>query len=238
MILAIASNTWRECSRRPFAYVAVITIVAIALVCTVLGVFSFGAGVQEARNLAVSTVLLAALVAAAFLGTSLVRADLERGTFLLAMSQPVALGAYVGGRFAGLLAVTAATCGLAAGGAAGVLALVGAGREGPFLDATLLAAWARVLLVVPVLSAAALAFSAVAGRLFAPVLLLAFFLAGDVAGATVLGRVLPAFGLFGLDADSAPPTGWLALYATLHSVVFLGITYLRLTLRAPIRTES
>lgn len=237
MTLAIALNAWRECMRRPFAYLAVATMVALALASTLLGVFDFGGATMEALNLAISTVLLAALVAAAFLGTALIRADLERGTFLLAMSQPVGLAPYVAGRFLGLCAVAAAVCGLAALGVTLVVALAG-DAPGPPLPPALLRGYLRVLLVVPVLSALALALSALTSRLFAPVLLLALFVAGDVAGDSVLGRILPSFGLFGLDASRSPPVGWLALYSALYSVVFLVITYLRLTLRAPIRTES
>jgi ABC-type transport system involved in multi-copper enzyme maturation permease subunit len=236
MILAIASNAWRECLRRPFAYVAVVTMVALALASSLLGLFTFGAGAPEALNLAISTVLLAALVTTAFLGTALVRMDLERGTLLLTLSQPVGLVPYLAGRFLGLLAVTVLVCGLTAAGVTVVLAIVGGDQ--PPLPAALLSGLCRVLLAVPVLSAAALALSALASRLFAPMLLLALFVAGDVLGESPLGRLLPAFGLFGLDAGRSPPLGPLALYCALHSVVFLVITYLRLTLRAPIRTES
>jgi ABC-type transport system involved in multi-copper enzyme maturation permease subunit len=237
MILAIAWNSWRECMRRPFAYVAVATMVALALASSLLGLFAFGSGAPESLNLAISTVLLAALVIAAFLGTALIRADLERGTFLLAMSQPVGLVAYLAGRFLGLLAVTLLACGLTAAGVAGVLAVAG-GAEGSLLPPPLLGGYGRVLLAVPVLSAASLALSALTSRLFAPMLLVGLFVAGDALAASPVGRVLPAFGLFGLDASRSPPLGPLALYSALHSVVFLVITYLRLTLRAPIRTES
>jgi len=237
--LAIASNTWRECVRRPFTYVSAITIVTLALVSTLLRPVTFGAGAPEAINLGISTVLLAALAAAAFLGTGLVRADIERGTFLLVMSQPVGLPPYVAGRFLGLLAATLLLCTLTAGGVVGVLALAGRpGQAGPLVPAALLGATLRVFLAVLILSAAAIALSALASRLFAPVLLLALFVAGDAAAGGPLGRVLPAFGLFGLEAGRSPPMGWLALYAVFYSVVFLVITYLRLTLRAPIRAES
>jgi ABC-type transport system involved in multi-copper enzyme maturation permease subunit len=216
MILGIAFNSWRECMRRAFAYLAVVTIVALALVSTLLRPVAFGAGAPEAQNLAISTTLLAALVTAAFLGTALVRADIERGTLLLVMSQPVGLVPYVFGRFLGLFAAMLFVCSLSAAGVLGVLVLFAGGAgEGPLVPAALL----RVLFVAPVLSAAALAVSAVTSRLFAPVLLLALFVAGDAAASSPLGRIL-------------------ALYAVFYSVVFLVITYLRLTLRAPIRTES
>ncbi|MCK6459578.1 MAG: hypothetical protein L6Q95_06745 [Planctomycetes bacterium] len=238
MILAIAANAWRECLRRPFAYIAVATIVALGLVSTLLRPFAFGDATPEAVNLAISSMLLAVLVTAAFLGTSLIRSDLERGTYLLILSQPVDLVTYLLGRFLGLIAATLLVCGLTAAGVASVLAVAGGAAQGPLLPAALLRGFLRVLLVAPVLSAAALALSAITSRLFAPVLLLALFVAGDAAGDGLLGRILPSFGLFGLEASRSPSPGWLALYSVLYSVVFLVITYLRLTLRAPIRTES
>jgi len=238
MIWAIASNSWRECARRSFSYLAVLTIVTLALVSTLLRPVAFGAGAPEAHNLAISCMLLAALVTAAFLGTGLVRSDIERGTFLLVMSQPVGLVPYILGRLLGLLAATLLICLLTAAGVIGVLALFAGPGQGPLLPPDLLRGMLRVLLAVPVLSTAALAISALTSRVFAPVLLLALFIAGDAAANGPLGRVLPAFGLFGLEVSRSPPMGWLGLYAVFYSVVFLVITYLRLTLRAPIRTES
>lgn len=238
MTLAIATNAWRECLRRPFAYVAVATLLALAAASTLLRPFAFGASAPESVNLAISSALLAVLVTAAFLGTALVRADLERGTLLLLLSQPVGLLPYLLGRFLGLLAVALFVCLLTAAGVAGVLALAGGSADGPLLPAPAVRGFLRVLLTAPVLSAAALALSSLTSRFFAPVLLLALFVTGDVLGDGPLARVLPAFGLYGLDASRSPPMGWLALYSTLHSVVFLVITYLRLTLRAPTRTES
>jgi ABC-type transport system involved in multi-copper enzyme maturation permease subunit len=238
MTLAVAWNTWRECLRRPFAYVAVAGLVALALASAVLGVFAFGSAAPEVLNLALSTVFMAALIVAAFLGTGLIRADLERGTFLLTMSQPVGLVAYLGGRFLGLLAVNAFVCGLTASGLVAVLAGLGGDADGPLLPGAFVLGLGRALLALPVLSAAALALSALTGRIFAPMLLLALVVAGDTLGSNPVGRLLPAFGLFGLEAPRSPPIGWLALYSALHSVVFLVTAYLRLTLRAPIRTES
>jgi ABC-type transport system involved in multi-copper enzyme maturation permease subunit len=236
MTLAICWHTWRECVRRPFPYLAVATILTISLASQLLHFFSFGAGAIEGANLAISALLLAGLAHTAFLGTGLVRADLERGTLPLLLSQPVGPAAYVLGRFLGLLASTLLVCGLTAAGITAILLLSDA-PPGLF-RAPLLLGWARGLLAAGLLSAAALAASAIASRLFAPVLLLALFAWGDIAGASLPGRLLPSFSLFGLDAASSAPTAILALYAALYSVVFLGITYLRLIVRAPIRTES
>lgn len=236
MTCAIALNTIRECTRRPFPYIASAAIVTVSLASQLLHLFAFGAGPAEASNLAISAVLLAVLVTTAFAGTALIRVDLERGTLALLLSQPVDLAAYVAGRFLGLVLLNLLVAILTAGGVSGALLLLGA-PDG-FFSVALLLGWARVMLASLVLSGAALAVSTPASRLFAPVLLLAIFLAGDVAGSTFLGRLLPAFGVFGLDVARAPSSPWLLLYATLYSVVFLATTYLQLTLRPPTRAEN
>jgi fructose-specific phosphotransferase system IIC component len=94
------------------------------------------------------------------------------------------------------------------------------------------------MLATMVLDAAAIPLSAAAPRMLAPVLLLALFLAGDVAESTSVGRLLPNFGAFALDASQAPPWTWLCLYAAAYCVVFLAAAYLLLTMRTPARTES
>ncbi|MFI5403332.1 MAG: ABC transporter permease subunit [Planctomycetota bacterium] len=201
-----------------------------------LHLLAFGAGADEAINLAISGVLLAGLATSAFIGTALVRMDLERGTLALLLSQPVGPASYVVGRFLGLSAAVLAVCALTAAGISAALLLAGA-PDGVF-SAALLLGWTRAALAILPLAAAALAVSAVASRILAPLLLLAVFLAGDVAPAAALSRVLPNFGIFGLEAGRPPPLAWLSLYAMLYCIVFLSATYLQLALRPPKRTES
>ena len=104
MILAIAAHTRRECLRRPLPYLVVATVVMLSMASQLLHLLAFGAGAAEAINLAISGVLLAGLATTAFVGTALVRADLERGTLALLLSQPVGPASYVVGRFLGLAA--------------------------------------------------------------------------------------------------------------------------------------
>ena len=236
MILPIASNTCRECLRRPLPYVAAAAVVMASIASQLLYRFSFGAGAPEAANLGISAALLAGLAVAAFVGTALVRIDLERGTLALLLSQPIGLLAYVLGRFLGLVAAICFVCALTAASIAAALAAVGA-PSGTF-SAPLFLGWLRIALAVPLLAAVALAVSAAASRVFAPVLFLALFLAGDVAPSSAISRVLPGFGMFGLDVGRSPSLSWLALYAGAYSGVFLVATYLQLALRPPTRTES
>ena len=93
MILALAWHTFRECHRRAFPYVAGLCVAALVLGSHLFQAFSFGAGDVEATNLALSGVFLAGFLHAAFLGTALIRLDLERGTLgLLLAAFGLALG--------------------------------------------------------------------------------------------------------------------------------------------------
>jgi Cu-processing system permease protein len=235
LIAAIAANTLRECFRRPFPYIVAATVALLALGSQLLRPAAFGEASEEVSNLLVSAAFLAALANTALIGTTLVRADLERGTLGLILSQPVGALPYLAGRFLGLALGTLAVCGMAAIAAGAALTLGGAHG---LLASSLLFAITRVMLAAVVLSAAALAVSAVATRLLGPVLLVGLFLAGDVAGASPIGNALPRFGLFSFEVGQAPPAAWLFLYASLLTVVFLLVTYLLMTVRPLTRTES
>jgi len=234
MTWALAVHAFRECQRRPFPYLVVSTAVMLCAASQLLHAFSFGAGAAESANLAISAVFVAALANACFIGTALVRLDLERGTLGLILSQPVGIPAYVAGKFAGLVASSVAVCALTAVLASAALRLAGAPAAA--FGAPLLLGWGRVLLAAAVLDAAALAVSAAANRAFAPLLLLGLFLAGDLAESSFLGKLLPNFGAFSFEAGRSPPWGWLSLYALLYCGAFLLGTYLLLSLRSRVKS--
>ena len=110
MILPLARNTFRECLRRPFPYVAALSVVLLALGSKLFLAFSFGAAATETANVGISAVFLAGLLIATFQGTALARVDLERGTYGLVLSKPVGIGTYAMGRFVGLALATTAVC--------------------------------------------------------------------------------------------------------------------------------
>ena len=236
MTWALTLHALRECQRRPLPYLVIITAVALALASQLLHAFSFGAGAAEAANLAISAVFVAALAHACFVGTALVRVDLERGTLGLILSQPVGLTAYLGGRFAGLALSALLVCGLTAAGTSAALLAAGAPPEA--FGSQLLLGWGRVMLAALVLDAAALALSAAASRVYAPLLLLALFLAGDLAESSFLGRVLPSFAAYSFEVGRTPPWAWLFLYTLLYCGAFLLAACLLLSLRPRVKSES
>lgn len=238
MIFGLAVHTFRECQRRAFPLVALLVIAGLLLGSHLFQAFSFGAGELEAVNLALSGVFLAGLVHATFLGTSLVRQDLERGTLGLILTKPVGLAAYLVGRMLGLAGAALILCmGVAAAMALILLLPVGRPVEGVF-GPDLYAGWGRVLMPVIVLEAAALATSTVASRAYAPLVLLALFVAGSLAGTSAVGALVPDFTIFALEARAAPAVGVLMLYTGVQVAAFLLIAYLVLASRTVFRSQS
>ena len=63
MIAALATNTARECLRRAFPYVAIVSVVLLALGSKLFLAFSFGAADTETVNVGISAVFLAGFLA-------------------------------------------------------------------------------------------------------------------------------------------------------------------------------
>ena len=230
MIAALALNTFRECMRRPFPYVAGISVFMLALGSKLFLAFSFGGATTETVNVGISAVFLAGFLVATFQGTALARADLERGTLGLVLTKPVGLDAYVTGRFLGLaLTTTAVSAGVAAAVTVAFLAL-----DPGVVGAPLLGGFARALLPVLVLDAAALAASAAASRIGAPLMLFGLFLAGALAGRVFF---LPDFALFGLEAGSRPPLLLLLAYTGIYASIFVVLAFIVLAFKQPLRSQ-
>jgi ABC-type transport system involved in multi-copper enzyme maturation permease subunit len=227
MISSLALLTLRECFRRPFPYVLAIAIALVVVASRLFLAFTFGQERAEALNLAISAAFLASFGVATFVGTGLVRKDLERQTLAWLLTKPLGPAEYVAGRLLGLCAACIATSALAIVLSAPVLA-----HTQPMVPyPEVFRAGLRALPPGLVLGAAAIALSAIASRIVAPLLMLSLFLAGSFGG----GFVLPDFSLFSLDANATAPTFWTALYALVFSSIFAVTAYIVLAIRVPAR---
>ena len=230
----LAQTTFRECWRRPFPLVSILVLGGLAVVARMFALFSFQADDTAATHLVISTVFLAGLLHAAFIGASLLRRDRERGTLGLLLSQPLHRPGYVAGRFAGAVLAAAALC-LMVGALSATLLYLPIGTPVEIVPSKLGAAFARSLAPLLVLHAIAIFSSAVASRVWAPILVIGLLVAGSLAGGHPL---LPDFTIMGIDAGAAPAMGVLFLYAGLFALFFLSLSTLALSLRAPTRRED
>ncbi|MEM8884706.1 MAG: ABC transporter permease subunit [Planctomycetota bacterium] len=222
----IAHLTLRECLRRAFPYVAVVALVLLVATSRLFLHFTFGQQRAESLNLAISGAFLAGFALALFVGTGLVRRDLERQTLPWLLTKPLGLASYVLGRLLGLVAAAALLALLVTAGSAPILA--GMSDQVSWID--VLAAGARALAPLLVLCAAALAASALAGRALAPLLLLALFLLGSLFPQSLL---VPDFSLFSLDANATAPSALAWLYALVFCSIFALFAYIVLAIRIP-----
>jgi ABC-type transport system involved in multi-copper enzyme maturation permease subunit len=238
VLASLARLTYSECQRRPFVYVVAAAVSLLALASHLFAAFSFGAGDLEATNLALSAVFLAGLLHAMFLGSSLVRNDLERGTLGLVLTKPVGHGLYLLGRLGGLVASAATLCVLVAVATLGIALIPVGGARADIVGGELFSGWLRALLPIIVLEGAALAASTVTSRTFGPVVLVALFVAGSLAGDGGLGLLLPDFSVFGLEAGARPSLPLLGAYAATFTGVFFLVAYVTLVSRRPLRSQG
>ena len=196
--------------------------------------FAFGQAREESLNIVISGVFLAGFLVAAFQGSALIRRDIERGTLSLLFTKPTSPVQYLLGRLIGLCGASLLVGGIVALGAAACFVLLPLARQPALGWTEVIAAATRALPPILVLNAAALAVSTATSRTVAPIVLLALFLAGSLAGGTMWGALLPDFGLFSLDANATPPGLYSLLYALVFSSLFLVTGYIFLALRAPL----
>ncbi|MHC4938188.1 MAG: ABC transporter permease subunit [Planctomycetota bacterium] len=229
MIWTLARLTLRECFRRPFPYVVAASLILVVVASRLFLAFTFGRERAEALNLAISAAFLAGFVINAFLGTGLIRRDIERKTLAWVLAKPVGPLEYILGRLLGLLAASLLVAAAVTLGSAPVL--VGRGGLG-YLD--VVAAAARTIAPTLVMSAAALAVSAIASRVVAPVLMLALFLFGSLSTA----GVVPEFALFSLDANASAPGPLALLYGLVFCSIFTVFAYIVLAIRLPANRQD
>jgi len=230
MIWPLTLLTIRECFRRPLPYVLAASLVLVILASRLFLAFTFGRERAEALNLVVSGAFLAGFGIATLLGTGLIRRDLERKTLGWLLTKPVGRAQYVGGRLAGLLLASLGTAALVVLAASPILAAADASVG--YLD--VLGAGTRAVAPALVLAGAALAFSALAPRTVAPLLMLALFLAGSFGGAPLV----PDFALFSLDANATAPGPLTLLYGLVFCSIFAVLAYIVLAIRIPAGSQD
>ena len=231
MIWPIATLTLRECFRRKLPYVLAIGALLVLAASRMFLSFTFGRLRGESLNLAISGCFLAGFALTGLLGATLVRADLERKTLDWLLTKPLGLPHYLAGRLTGLFLANAIVAGVVAVGIAPLLVAMGGSGDDAISLLDVLFAAARAAPPLLVLSGAALMVSAVASRTAAPLLLLALFLAGTLAGRGALGWIIPDLGLFALDANATAPGPLAPLYALVFCSIFTVTAYIFLAVR-------
>ena len=101
-IWAIALNTFRETIRDKVLY-SLLAFAAAAIAATLLaGSVSLGQDIRVIQNFGLTAILIFQLIITIFIGTQLLRREIERQTVLMVLSKPVSREAFYLGKFLGL----------------------------------------------------------------------------------------------------------------------------------------
>jgi ABC-type transport system involved in multi-copper enzyme maturation permease subunit len=186
------------------------------------------------KDLGLSAISLFGVLTTVFVGTSLVFKEIERRTIYTLLANPVARWQFVGGKFAGLLAVLTLNVGLMSVVLGVVLALR---DESPW---PLVPAIVLILVELAVIAAFALLFSSLTNPILAALGTFAVYVMGhlswslrllqDRVGGGVSGwlcealyRLLPNFDYLDLKASAVhgvPPPPGLVLTATVYGMAY------------------
>jgi len=212
-IRAIALNTFREAIRDRILYLLLAFALGVIAVSRLLSLLTVGSEEKIIKDVGLSAISLFGVLTTVFVGTSLVFKEVERRTIYTLLANPVARWQFIGGKFAGLLAVLALNLGLMSAVLGAVLLLR---DESPW---PLVPAIALILVELAVIAAFALLFSSLTNPILAALGTFAVYVAGHLSwslrlladkvgsglGAVLcegLYRVLPNFDYLDLKASA------------------------------------
>jgi ABC-type transport system involved in multi-copper enzyme maturation permease subunit len=136
-ILAISGITVREALRQKLAVNLLVFALALVVASLTLSTLTFGEQYRIIVDIGLTAMELFGTLIAAFLGSGLIARDIERKTLYPILAKPVSRGAYVAGRYLGLVATTTLNLLVMAAFFAAVLAVYTRGlgflRDTPFV---------------------------------------------------------------------------------------------------------
>jgi ABC-type transport system involved in multi-copper enzyme maturation permease subunit len=104
---AVAANTFREAIRDKVLYNLVFFALLVMGVSVVIGGMTLGERVKIIEDLSLAAMSVFGLLIAIFVGIGLVHKEIQRRTIYTLLAKPVSRGAFVVGKYAGLMLVIA-----------------------------------------------------------------------------------------------------------------------------------
>lgn len=102
-IVAVASNTFRQCVRQRLFYNVVIFGVGMILLSMAIGNITFGFPDRVVRSIGLSGVTISLDLIALLLGVTLIHQEVDKKTLFVVLTRPVRRWQYVTGRYLGLI---------------------------------------------------------------------------------------------------------------------------------------
>lgn len=176
-VAALAANTFREATRSRVFYILLAFAVCLLVFSSAMGLMAVGSIRRVMLDMGLSTVSYVSAMTAIFVGIGLIYTEIERKTIYNVLSKPVSRGAFLVGRYVGLMAVLLVN--LAAMIAALSLVLLFFGGFTP----RIFAAAGYIYLELLIITAVALFFSSVTSPVVSALCTAAFYLIGHTSSA-------------------------------------------------------
>jgi len=243
-IVAIGLNTFREAIRDRVLYLLLVFALILIAVSRLLSLLTVGDEEKIIKDVGLAAISLFGVLTAVFVGVSLVFKEIERRTVYTLLANPVRRWQFIGGKFAGLMAVLAMNAALMSSALFAILAWRGQ-SPWPLAPAILL-----IFVELAVITSFALLFSSLTNPILAALWTFAAYVTGHLSWSLQLlkdklpeggGRllcdvvywVLPNLQRLNLKAEvvhgTALPSGYLAaamLYGVAYTVVVLTLACL------------
>jgi ABC-type transport system involved in multi-copper enzyme maturation permease subunit len=183
-VVAIASNTVREALRERLMYNLVIFALVLIAGSLTISQLTLGEQFRIIADVATGSAQLFGTLIAVFLGVALLSRELDRRTAYAVLARPVSRGAFIAGKYLGLLATLALNVATMAVATAAMLLFYT--RSTSFLGAGFFAAFGLMLVQIAVCAAFATLFAS-----FTTATLATIFTASAVVAGHVFSEVRP-----------------------------------------------
>lgn len=244
-IRAIALNTFKEAVRDRILYLVAFFGAGAILLSRVLALLTVGDRLKIIKDVGLASLSLFGTLMAVLIGTGLVYKEIDKKTIFTLLSKPIGRGAFLAGKFAGLVLTLFVILGLMS-----LLFLAVLFLHGSRVEAALLVAVLYIFLELVLITAVAIFFSCFSTPILSSIFTLSFFLIGHTSwGLKTLIQKIPAGagrtlarGLFVLLPDlealnfkteavhgiAVPPAALLhgALYAACYTAFVLALAVL------------
>ena len=177
-ILALAHNTYRETVRDRIFYLVAVFGFIMLVSTAVLSPLTVGAQAKIMTDVGLAAMVVFGLLVVVFVGTSMVRKEMDKGTIVTILAKPVGRREYLFGKFLGLNLTLTAMLAIMAVMFAGLLFLAPGEFSPRFLGAIYL-----TFLELTLINAVAVFFSTCVSSILAAVFTLVAFVVGHLSQA-------------------------------------------------------
>ncbi|MCJ7588548.1 MAG: ABC transporter permease [Candidatus Aminicenantes bacterium] len=190
-IRTIALNTYKEAVRDRILYLLFFFAAATLVFSRVLALLTVGDRVKIIKDVGLASLSLFGTLMAILIGTGLVYKEIDKKTIFTLLSKPIGRGAFLVGKFAGLVLTLFVMLGLMS-----IIFLVILFLHSFRFEAALLVAIFYIFLELILITAVAILFSCFSTPILSSIFTLSFYLIGHTSWGlkTLIKKIPPGFG--------------------------------------------